>query len=66
MEEMQLSWKELPAYFKTLLTNPTYVFLTLFVCCDSLLTGGFTAFGPKYVEDQFSVSAGVAGMIFGM
>ena len=63
--EITVSWRELPRYFYDLATNPTYVFLTLMVCCDSLLMGGFTAFGPKYVQEQFAVTAALSGMMFG-
>lgn len=66
MGDMHVSLRELPSYLLSLFTNPTYVFLTLFTCADSFLIGGFTAFGPKYVEQQFSVSAAEAGMIFGI
>ena len=45
--------------------NPTYVLLTLMVACDSLIMGGFTAFGPKYVQEQFHVTAALSGMMFG-
>ena len=65
MEEEPVGFRELLLLVKGLAMNPTYVFLTLFVCCDSLLTGGFTAFGPKYVESQFGKSAAFAGMLFG-
>ena len=64
-DEVTVGWRDLGRMLLKLLQNPTYVFLTFFVCCDSLLTGGFTAFGPKYVESQFSMSASLAGILFG-
>ena len=59
------SLKELPSLLKGLFTNPTFIFLTLFGAADNILVGGFSAFGPKYVESQFSVAASTAGMMFG-
>lgn len=56
---------ELPGHLKTLFTNPTYIMLTLFVCCDSFIIEGFANFGPKYLENQFSQSASLSGALFG-
>ena len=57
--------KELPGIFRDLLTNWTFVFHMLAHVGDTLIVVGFTAFGPKYLENQFSTSAGLAAMIFG-
>ena len=56
---------EVPHHLKVLLTNPTYVMVTLFVCCDIFIIAGFATFGPKYVENQFSLTAAQAGGLFG-
>ena len=50
---------------KGVLTNPTYLALTLFNTCDNFIIAGFTAFGPKYFEFGFSMSPTVAGIMFG-
>ena len=50
---------------KAVLTNPTYMALTLFTSCDNFILAGFTAFGPKYFEFGFSMSPTVAGLMFG-
>ena len=57
--------RELPSQFKVLFTNPTYVFLSLFKCCDELVIGGVAVFGPKYLEYQFYLKPGLAGALFG-
>ena len=52
-------------WFQVLVTNPTFMMVTLASVSDAMLVNGFTNFGPKYLENQFSVSASVSGMIFG-
>jgi hypothetical protein len=51
---------------KNVFTNPTFLMLTLFAACDNFIIAGFTAFGPKYFEFGFSMSASLAGVMFGM
>ncbi|KAK2176143.1 hypothetical protein NP493_680g01004 [Ridgeia piscesae] len=58
--------RELPSQFKLIFTNPTYVFLSLFKCCDELIIGGVAVFGPKYLEYQFYLKPGLAGALFGL
>ena len=59
------SLKEVPSLLKGLFTNPTFIFIILATACDTIIVGGFSAFGPKYVEYQFSVPASTAGILFG-
>ena len=59
------SLKEVPSLIKGLFTNPTFIFIILSTACDTIIVGGFSAFGPKYVEYQFSVPASTAGILFG-
>jgi hypothetical protein len=56
---------EFGALAKSVLTNPTYLALTLFASCDNFIIAGFTAFGPKYFEFGFSMSPTLAGIMFG-
>ncbi len=56
---------EIPTYLTDLFRNPTLVFQTLFQTCEVMLISGFTAFGPKYIESQFSASPAEAGMYWG-
>ena len=32
---------------------------------DGILVSGFTAFGPKYFENEFNMDASLAGTLFG-
>ena len=59
------SCSEFGALAKAVLTNPTYLALTLFASCDNFIIAGFTAFGPKYFEFGFAMSPTLAGIIFG-
>ena len=59
------SVKDIPKLLKGLITNPTYILVCISGACDSMLIAAFTAFGPKYVETQFSVAASTAGALFG-
>ena len=51
--------------FQVLFLNPTFILVTLATVFDSMLINGFAYFGPKYLENQFSISASAVGMIFG-
>ena len=57
--------KHLKSDTVSLLTNVTYIFTVLAIIGDGLIVTGFTAFGPKYLENQFSLTASVAGGLFG-
>ena len=50
---------------RSLILNPTFIFMVLAGVGDEALIAGFVAFGPKYMQNQFSMSAATAGMIFG-
>ena len=65
--QMQFSGNlgELWHLLKQLVTNPTYVFATLFNVCDAFLIAAFTAYGPKYLENQFRIPSSLAGVFFG-
>ena len=70
MTAAQLSLKQtfsnLPSNLRQIGTNVTYICSVISVLGDGLLIAGFAAFGPKYFEQQFSLSAGLAGALFGM
>ena len=57
--------RDLPNAMKILFTNPPFLFTVFYAMMDAMLVAGFTSFGPKYVETQFSMEAGYAGMLFG-
>lgn len=64
-EKSDLTFHDMLANTKHLVFNPTYILITLYCCTDAFIVTAFTTFGPKYVENQYSVSAGFAGMLFG-
>ena len=64
--DMDIRVSELPHHIKVLFTNPVFVLLTLFQCCDSFIIAAFASFGPKYVENQLGLGAGLAGGLFGL
>lgn len=57
---------EFKQVFRGVCTNPTYVCLTLFVCSVSVVVAGFTAFGPKSLEVNFSLTAAMSAAIYGV
>jgi len=50
---------------KSLVTNGPYVFTILYITFDSIVVLGLTAFGAKYLQQQFGLTAAIAGMVFG-
>ena len=53
-------------YLKDILTNWTFVFLALYICCDIAILGGMGLYAPKLVEVQFDLTIGEAGALFGI
>lgn len=54
-------WKSL----KLLITNPTYVFLSLATATDGILLVGISTFIPKYIEIQFGLPSSTAALYVG-
>ncbi|XP_055998205.1 solute carrier organic anion transporter family member 4A1-like isoform X2 [Ostrea edulis] len=50
---------------KTLVTNPTFMFLNLAAACEGNLLAGFATFAPKFIEAQFSLQASDAAQYVG-
>lgn len=50
---------------KSLVTNGVYVFSVLYDTCDMTVTEGFLVFGPKFFQQQFGLTATMAGIAFG-
>lgn len=57
--------KDLPASFKMLILNPTFVFLSLAGATEGMLVSGLATFLPKVIEFQFSIAASLAALIIG-
>jgi len=50
---------------KSLVTNGPYMFSMLYTTFDSIIVNGFVAFGVKYAQQQFTLTAAMASIIFG-
>ncbi|CAH1251560.1 SLCO4C1 [Branchiostoma lanceolatum] len=59
------SWKDFPSAVKLLLCNPTFMLLCLSGATESFLVAAFSTFGPKYVENQYNQSPGLASILSG-
>ena len=53
------------ATVKSLVTNGPYMFAMLYGTFDAILVNGCIAFGAKYFQQQFFLTASMAGIIFG-
>ncbi|CAL1299379.1 unnamed protein product [Larinioides sclopetarius] len=60
------SLKDLPSSFRFLLTNPTFVFLSLAGATEGMLVSGLATFLPKVIESQFSIAASYAAVLVGL
>ncbi|CAH1774950.1 unnamed protein product [Owenia fusiformis] len=60
------SIKDLPLSTKFIVMNPTFMCITLAGCSEGLLTSGFATFMPKFIQNQFSQSAGMAALYGGL
>lgn len=57
--------RKFPVVLKNLLTNFTFVFSSLAIIGECVIGVGYTAFGPKYIENQFSIPSSEAALRFG-
>jgi hypothetical protein len=61
-------FKKIPLAIKTLLLNPTYMFISLGAAADGLVIAGLSAFLPKFIQSQYkfpaSLSSGIVGKKF--
>ena len=53
------------ATVKSLVTNGPYMFAMLYGTFDAILVNGCIAFGAKYFQQQFFLTASMAGIVFG-
>jgi len=54
-------WK----HVKSLVTNGPYMFSMLAGTFDGIVVNGFVAFGAKYFQQQFYLTASMSGVVFG-
>jgi len=57
--------KAFPIYLKNVVCNLIWVFITLAITCALLVVSGMTAFAPKYLESQFSLTTSTASLLAG-
>ena len=50
---------------KSLVTNGPYMFTVFYGVFDAIIIEGFVAFGPKFFQQQFGLTASMAGIVFG-
>jgi len=53
------------ATVRSMFTNGPYVFTVLYGVFDAIVVNGFIAFGAKYIQQQFGLTATMAGVAFG-
>lgn len=58
--------KDIPKAFCALLRNPTFCLLNLAGASEGLIIAGFSAFLPKQIENQFSISPVWAALLMGV
>jgi len=51
---------------RSLVTNGPFMFTMLYGTFDAILVNGCIAFGAKYFQQQFGLTASMAGIIFGL
>jgi len=50
---------------KSILTNGPYVFIVLYKTFDAIIINGFIAFGAKFFQQQFGLTATMAAIAIG-
>ena len=50
---------------KSMITNGPFMFVVLYGAFDAIIVNGFVAFGAKYFQQQFGLTASMAGIVFG-
>ena len=51
---------------KSLITNGVYMFQLLYVTGYMVIVNALIAFGAKYYQQQFGLTAAMAGVVFGL
>ncbi|KAM8962211.1 solute carrier organic anion transporter family member 4C1 [Pelodytes ibericus] len=59
------SFKDFPVALLLMLKNPVLLTLTFASCADALITTGFAAFLPKFLENQFSLTSSFSAILGG-
>ncbi|XP_069608341.1 solute carrier organic anion transporter family member 4C1 isoform X2 [Ranitomeya imitator] len=59
------NFKDFPLALLLLIKNPVLMTLTFASCSDALITTGFAAFLPKFIENQFSLTSSFSAILGG-
>lgn len=66
-ESKLVGLKQMPSAIKSLLLNPTYMFISVGGAADGLVIAGLSAFLPKFIQSQYkftaSLSSGIVGLL---
>jgi len=65
-KEAEAKLQPLPAALWALCSNPTYLAVSLAGGVDGLIVSGLSAFLPKFIEQQYSLSNGLAAQLVGL
>ena len=57
--------RDLPVAMWLLVKNPVNMLVTLGAVTEGLLTSGFATFMPKFLQNQYGLTAGAAAMLGG-
>ena len=55
----------MPSAIKSLLVNPTYMFISFGAAADGLVIAGLSAFAPKFIQSQYKFTAAFSAAIVG-
>ena len=59
------TWRDIPVALRILLTNPVLMFPTGAAVLGGLLLTGYLTFLPKFVQNQFGITATWAALVTG-
>ncbi|CAJ0965563.1 unnamed protein product [Ranitomeya imitator] len=60
---LEKNFKDFPLALLLLIKNPVLMTLTFASCSDALITTGFAAFLPKFIENQFSLTSSFSAIL---
>lgn len=65
-ERLLQDLRHMPSSVQRLITNPSYMCITLAAAVEGLLITGLSGFMAKYLERQFNVASSRANMLIGI
>lgn len=64
--DMATKLKTFPQHLKLVVKTPSWVFITIAICCSLVIVSGVASFAPKYLESQFRLTASTASLLAGL